>query len=174
VIQVSRRERFAIGAGVLALVCLAFLQWVVKPIYARQSSLEDVLRRQTATLQEVTALSREIEEIRATMAASHQKMADRKKDFNLFSFLDGLAARSGLKDRIVYMKPSTAKIKNTEMTLSIVEMKLDAIQVSQLVQFLHMIETSSEDVTIRRMSLLTAGKDNTSLNAILEMATIKL
>jgi len=164
----------AIGIGGVALACFLVVQWAVLPIYEKQKSLADAVMRQEATLAEAQDLARQIATIRATLASSQQRLAAKDKSVSLFSFLDGLAAQSGLKDRIVYMKPSVTKIKNTEMSLSIVEMKLESIALSQLVQFLHMIESSSEDVTIRRMSLLTAGKDNKSLNAVLEIATIKV
>ncbi|MFH1982427.1 MAG: hypothetical protein ABIL58_11325 [Pseudomonadota bacterium] len=173
-IQVSRREKMAIGIGAIALACFLFVEWVAFPIYDKQKSLAEALNRQEAELAEARELARQITEIRETMAFSQQRLASKKSGFSLFSFLDGLAAQAGLKDHIIYMKPSVSKIKNTEMALSIVEIKLEAIALTQLVQFLHMIETSSEEVTIRRMSLLTGGKENTSLNAVLEIATIKV
>jgi general secretion pathway protein M len=174
VIQISRREKLTIGVGVIALFGFLIIEWVVFPIYDRQQSVAGSLSRQQATLLEVNELAREITEIRTVMATSQQRLATKKQGFSLFSFLDDLASQSGLKDRIVYMKPSVSKIKNTDMALSIVEMKLEAIELGQLVQFLHKIETSSEDVSIRRMSLLTAGKDRQSLNAVLEIATISV
>lgn len=173
-IQISRRDKMAIGIGAVALACFLFVEWVVFPIYDKQESLADAVTRQEATLAEAQNLALQITEIRTTLASSQQRLAAKKKSFSLFSFLDNLAAQAGLKNRIVYMKPSVSKIKNTEMSLSTVEMKLETIALSQLVQFLHLIEASSEDVTIRRMSLLTTGKDNKSLNAVLEIATIKV
>lgn len=173
-ISVSRRDKMAIGIGGVALACFLFVEWVAVPIYDKQKSLANALVRQEAVLTEVQDLSQQIIKIRTTMASSQQRLAARKTGFSLFSFLEGLAAQAGLKNQIVYMKPSVSKIKNTEMALSIVEMKLEAIALNQLVQFIHMIETSSEDVTIRRISLLTSGTENKSLNAVLEIATIKV
>lgn len=172
-IQLSRRDKFAIAIGASALLVFALIQWVVFPVLDRQASLADALQRQTAVLAETRALAQEIAQMRAVMSESLQRRATQTKGFNLFSFLDGLAARSGLKGNIVYMKPSVSKIKNTEMSLSTVEMKLEAIQLNQLVQFLHLVETSTEEVTIRRMSLLTTGKDQKTLNAVLEIAAIQ-
>lgn len=173
-IQISRREKLAIGVGVLALLGFLVIEWVVFPIHDKQKSVADTLARQQAALAEAKALARQISDIRTTMANSQQRLASQKEGFSLFSFLDGLADQAGLKDRIVYMKPSVSKIKNTDMALSIVEMKLEGIALSQLVQFIHKIETSDEEVSIRRMSLLTAGKDRKSLNAVLEIATISV
>jgi general secretion pathway protein M len=92
----------------------------------------------------------------------------------LFSFLDRVAGQTRLKDRIAYMKPSTATPKNSPFKISTVEMKLQAITLEQLVAYLYKVETSENAVHIKRISLVKAGKNKSLITAIMEIESFKI
>ena len=67
----------------------------------------------------------------------------------VFSFLDQLAGQSRIKERVNYMRPSKIEQKNSPLKLSRVEMKLEAVTLEQLANFLYGVETS------RNMAVVT-------------------
>src|SRR5690606_35168266 len=84
----------------------------------------------------------------------------RPQGFTLFSFLDTLAGQSGIKQNIDYMKPSTSNLKNSSYSLSMVELKINALTMEQLVSFMHGVETSPNLIWIKRISIDRGEKEN--------------
>jgi general secretion pathway protein M len=92
----------------------------------------------------------------------------------LFSFLDRLAGESGIKDQISYMKPSKTVQKNSPYKISRVEMKLDAITLEQLTNYLHGVETSKNMVDIKKISISKKDKKQGLLTAVLQVETVEI
>jgi hypothetical protein len=69
------------------------------------------------------------------------------------------------------MKPSTTEGSDTELTESMVEMKIQEIPLEQLVNFLQAIESPENVVSIKRISLQQSGQQNNALDAILQIVT---
>ena len=98
----------------------------------------------------------------------------REKGFNLFSFLDKLAGETGLKDKIIYMKPSTSISKDRKHKTSMVEMKLQAINLKHLTTYLYHVETSKNMVFITRVSISKTDKDKGVVNTVLNVVTLEI
>ena len=96
----------------------------------------------------------------------------RDKGFTLFSFLDKLASDVGVKKNIAYMKPSRNIHKNRSIKISSVEMKIQAIGLSKLADYLYKAETSQNMIIIRRASLTKKGK--TGIDAVLQVEAMEL
>lgn len=157
--RLSRRERYALILG-LSFICLfVLIEFIISPIMEKKAQLERRLNAQTETLAKMQQLSAEYRELKARTQISEQLFTARPKGFTLFSFLDGLAGKAGLKDYIAYMKPSKSKSKDSPYTVSLVEMKLQGINLRQLTPYLHMVETSENMVFIRRASVNKTGKE---------------
>ena len=173
-IQLNRREKaaVAIAAGCIALFLI--VQFVVFPALDRKQVLERQRIAQLQALAQMQQLQAEFEEIQAQLETSRSRIARKNPGFTLFSFLDQLAGASRIKDYITYMKPSTAVQKETNYTVSTVEMKLESIPLDKLVRYLHAVETSQNMVEVRRLSLTQTGKQEKFLDAVLEMQTIDI
>ena len=107
--------------------------------------------------------------VRIEQTGARNRIAAQKKGFTLFSFLDRIAGETRLKDRIAYMKPSTSSPKDSPYKISLVEMKLQAITLEQLVLYLHKVETDANAIHIKRISIVRAGKDQDHINAVMEI-----
>ena len=99
-------------------------------------------------------------------------LSQRTKGFTLFSFLDTLAEKSGVKDNVAYMKPSSRTFNDKNYAISMVKIKLDALYLKELVDFLYSVESSRNGVHIRSLSLSKTGKEQTMLDAIVEAETL--
>ncbi len=72
----------------------------------------------------MTVLQSEYNMIKKRTELSKLRFAKRDTGFTLFSFLDKLTGKAGIKNHVTYMKPSTSVQKNSLFKISQVEMKL--------------------------------------------------
>ncbi|QTA93227.1 type II secretion system protein GspM [Desulfonema magnum] len=172
--KLNKREKYTVFAGG-AFVCLfILLQFIVFPFMEKKERLERNLLSKTKTLEEMRALQSEYNVLTKQAELSKIRFARKKKGFTLFSFLDRLAGEAGIKDNIAYMKPSKSDKKDSPFKLSLVEMKLQGINLKQLTPYLHKIETSENSVFIRKISITKKGKEKGFINAVLQVETFEI
>jgi general secretion pathway protein M len=169
----NRREKYLVSAGLAGILVFLILQLLVFPHYEKQDRLSQMVRAKQKTLEDIRQLKAEYETLRVRTDWSKSRIDQRDRGFTLFSFLDELAGKAGLKQNITYMKPSTTIQKNNPLKISQVEMKLQAITVDQLVSYLHMVETSANMVTVKRMSVTREGKQEGSISVVLQVETFE-
>jgi len=119
----------------------------------------------------MTALQSEYNTIKKRTELSKSNFAKRDTGFTLFSFLDKLTGKAGIKNHVTYMKPSTSVQKNSPFKISQVEMKLQGLTLQQLTSYLHMVETSKNMVNIKRLSISKTGKLENLIDAVLQVET---
>ena len=93
-----------------------------------------------------------------------------KKGFTLFSFLDDAAGKAQVKEYIKYMKPSTSK-EESDYQETLVELKLEALTMEQLVGYLFRVEVPSDLIVVKRISIQANKKETGYLDAILQIMT---
>ena len=72
------------------------------------------------------------------------------------------------------MKPSKKAQKNSPYKISRVEMKLEAISLEQLTNYLYGIETSQNMVDITKISISKKDKKQGLLTAVLQVETVEI
>lgn len=147
------------------------VQFIVRPALEETGRLKRTVGYKTEVLQDMKRLKAEYEALMRNAQQQKHRYASRPQGFTLFAFLDKLAGEAGIKDRIAYMKPSSS-VQKSGATVSVVEMKLQAITLEQLIAYLYAVETSENMVTLRRASFLKQGKDQPALDAILQVETV--
>jgi general secretion pathway protein M len=173
-INLQRREKLAVAAAGIALAIFLLFELIVFPIIDRGDTLRSQIKSKTEALQEMQALKTEYESVSRFSKEMGSGLKKRPKSFTLFSFIDKLAGTSGIKSNIAYMKPSTANLKNSPYTLSIVEIKLTALTLEQLTGFLYGIEDQANMVWIKRISISKGEKNESLLNSVLQVETFQL
>ncbi len=173
-IRLNRREKIGLVAAAAVVAVVGLTELVVSPLVAYVNRIDRSLTAGTASLAEMHLLKQQYEGLRTQSEAMQTHLARRPKGFTLFSFLDRTAGQTRLKDRIAYMKPSAEPVKDTPYRLSRVEMKIQAVGLAQLVEFLHRVETAPEAVTIKRLSIAQTGKEEKLLEAVLQVETFEL
>lgn len=167
----AREKIILLAVGALLAVFL-ILQVAVFPIMDHRTRLKARLTSQTLALAEIQTLKAEKEDLARISQRSEIQLKKRSKGFNLFSFLESLAARSGIK-QIESMKPSSSNLKNSPYTLTRVDMKINGLSMEQLVAFIHGIETSNQMVWIKGISITRNEKKESVINALLHVETIE-
>jgi general secretion pathway protein M len=171
-LQTRERRIVAIAAGILAV--LVVLQVIIFPVMDKRTVLRRQIDSKILGLHDMRTLKNEYETLTLNVRDTASDLARRTKGFTLFSFLDGLAGRSGIKQNIAYMKPSTTQLKNSPYALSIVEVKVQSLTMAQLIDFLHGIENGRERVWIKRMSIAKDDNNTGLITSVLLVETHQL
>jgi general secretion pathway protein M len=166
--NIPRKASLIAGAGGLALALLLFA--VILPLRSHTSQLDTRIDQAGKQLVELSSLTAEYQRVQAQTPKS-QGMK-RAPGFTLFSFLEDAASKDGIKDRIEFMRPGE-NLGEGGVREEIVEMRFSAIRLSKLVPFLHRIETGSEMVSVRRLTIKAQSKDPGLLDVDLTALALK-
>jgi len=173
-IRLSKREKYAVFAVIVVAGIYCLTQFVVLPAMAYRSRLHRVLHHKADVLDQMRRLQLDYVDLVKKSERLKRRYARRQKGFTLFSFLDQLARETGIKDNIAYMKPSSAVQKDSPYKLSIVEVKLQGINLSSLTDYLYGIEMSANAITVKRASITQKGKSNASIDVVLQVETVEI
>jgi general secretion pathway protein M len=173
-IQLNKREKTVVAAVAAGVCLLALWYFALAPFLDKRQQLRRAIAARAQNLAEILALRAEYEALRRQGALFEKEFARREKSFTLFSFLDRLAGESGIKANITYMKPSSVDQPDGPYKLSLVEMKLQGVNLEQLSGYLYRIETSPNMVAVKRLSVTKTGKAAEMLTAVLQVETLEI
>jgi general secretion pathway protein M len=172
--KMNKRERYAIvlAAGVIGIFLM--VTFIVEPFLSKKDQLKKSLLDKAVMLEQMQQLQSEYVALTQKAEVSKALFSRRQKGFKLFSFMDQLAGEAGIKDQIIYMKPTTKAQINSPYKISRVEMKLDGITLKQLTTYLHSVETSKNMVDVKRISISKKDKKQGLLTAVLQVETAEI
>jgi general secretion pathway protein M len=172
--KLSRREKIVVAAGGGALLLFLLVQLVIAPVFGRNAQLRRTAEAKTVMLADMQRMKAEYEGIRSQTRQAESRFTQRDKGFTLFSFLDQLAGQARIKERVSYMRPSKVDQKNSAFKLSRVEMKIEAVTLEQLTQFLYGVESSRNMAAVSKLSITRRDQKEGLLDAILQVDTLEL
>lgn len=176
--KLNRRERYVIMAAIGVIGIFLIAQFIVEPIFSQTEKKRKNLRAKAVMLDQMQKYRAEYDELTQNADISDSRFRKRPKGFTLFSFMDRLAGEAGIKDRISYMKPSKKVQKNSPYKISRVEMKLEAITLEQLTNYLYGVETSPNMVDIKKISISKKDKKKDKkqglITAVLQAETVEI
>ena len=172
-INLSRREKLAVIAAAGFVALFIIVQFIVFPLFDKKERLQKGIIAKTNAIGEMRLLQAKYDQLKSQADRSKVRFNKRPKNFTLFSFLDKLAGQTGVKDNIAYMKPSKTAQKNSQFSISSVEMKIQAVTLNQMTQYLHSVETSPNMVTVKRLSITKTEKKQGFVNAVLQVETLE-
>ena len=172
--KLNRREKYIVyGVGCLVGLLIT-VQFVIRPFFENKKQLERDLKTKTVELGQMRDLQTEYRALKGQMQSSEGRARKRQKRFTLNSFLVQVAGQVGIKDRISSMKPTKTVQKNSNLKISRVEMKLDAITLEQLTAYLHGVETSRNMVMVKKLSISKKDKKQGLINVIMQVETVEV
>lgn len=172
-LNLNRRESLAVSAGVLFVALFVLFQFIVFPVLEKREALYDKLAAKERTFSEIRRLQTEYRNLQKRVAAAKNRFEKRPQGFTLFSFLDKLAGQTGVKSHVSYMNPSTAVQEDSGVSLSRVEMELQAISLRDLARYLYHVETSGNMVLVKRLSISRKGRQDGAIDAVLQVETVE-
>jgi pyrimidine operon attenuation protein/uracil phosphoribosyltransferase len=99
-----------------------------------------------------------------------ERIAERPQGFTLFSFLEQQATIAKVKENVKYMEPSEEESEGILRT-SVVEMKLVEISLVQLVDFLNLVESSVNVVSVGRIAIQENSQTDGFLDVVMQIQT---
>lgn len=165
--RLTLREKVVVGVA-LVLSLLFALRVVVAPVIGGSSKGKKRLERRLADLSQMEKLAQEYRQIKGLQAGGISPL---KQGESLFAFLDGMAGKSGIRDKVSTMKPSIVKSRDGSVNLSVVEMKIVDLDMKELTAFLHGVESSGDLIGVRDISLTRTEKTEL-LTATLYIETV--
>jgi general secretion pathway protein M len=97
----------------------------------------------------------------------------RQQNFAIFSRLEEFAGQTGIRNKILYMKPTVStpsEVYNEES----VEVKMEGVTLEQLVRYLHQIENSPQLLKIKRLEIKPRFDNRQILTATFRVSAFTL
>jgi general secretion pathway protein M len=170
--KLAAREKKLLWAGTACVAIFLVLQFLVFPFFESKKRMERGLKAKEKGLTEITRLSAEYKTYHTASESIGEALAKRKGGFTLFSFLDDAAGKAQVKTHIKYMKPSIS-VSTGPFKESMVEMKLEALTLEQLVGYLYLVESPTDLVSIKRLSVKENKKEKGYLDAVVQVLTFQ-
>lgn len=168
--RLSQRERWVLLGGIVFVFSFIIFQFVLTPYFEAKDNIAKSIAKKEQDLAKIMMLREEYLQLKADEGSVQSRLDKRDTTFTLFTFLDTQAGKAGVKKQIQYMKPSIIE-GDDSFDEAIVELKLEKIQLSSLVEFLLLIESKDNVVFVKRMSIQDSGGGGGTLDSILQLAT---
>jgi len=153
-INLSKREKLILLGGGIFVAVFILVAGIIIPLSDYRSDVKSAIRSKDAQLRSVYDLSAGI---KAAEAAARKAGKVDVKGFTLFGFLEELASKSGVNDRIEYMKPISDA---AELTRESVEVKIRGIYQEDLISLLYGIEQCRTPLRIKRLNIRRVEREN--------------
>jgi general secretion pathway protein M len=168
--QLSLRERIVLAIGTLVVLITLLVFGVIAPYQKTMAQLDHKISSRQEQLKETQVLSQRYRQLQQKLDEARQWL-NRGEAFSLFSFIEDLSSRVAGKENLVYMRPQPTSTKDG-FREEAVEIKLEKIQLKQLVQLLYQIETAQAYLQIKNLRLKTRFDDRTLLDATLTVSSL--
>ncbi len=150
----TKREKIVLFSGGIALGAFILIMGVLMPLTGYRARLADSVSLQDDRLKRVYELS---SQIRAVQNLSKNGTAAGSPNFTLFGFLEELAAKVKVNDRIEYTKPVSVPADSSREA---VELKIRSIYQEDLISLLYDIEHCPYSLVIKRLNIRRVERDN--------------
>jgi general secretion pathway protein M len=169
--QLNKREKIVVGIGGISLFLFIVLHFIAFPLADKRAKLAKGVALRGKEVIEMRGMQSRYQELSKQSGSLTSFLAKRDAGFSLFSFLEKNAADSQVKEHITYMKPSESP-KNELFKQSLVEMKLQAISLKQLVDFLEKTESTENLVGVDKITIQENTKEGATLDVTLKMVSV--
>ncbi len=169
--NISSRDRMMLTVGGVSVLLFLVLQFAIFPLMDKRDRLRQGIAAREKALVEMKELQVQYQQLHSKANILLDQLVGRQSGFSLFSFLEQMAARSEVKKNISYMKPSETADDGPFKEV-LVEMKLQAVSLKQLVDFLELVESPENVVALKRVSIQENKKEAATLDVILQVVSL--
>jgi hypothetical protein len=158
--------------GGIFIIGLLYYFIVISPGLSKQKSLIKYMGKREADLAKMIDLKEQWERFEKSKVDAEEILAGRGDRFTLLSFLEGISREIGIASKIQYIKPVSHPEGSGILKLTGMEMKLDDININELLNFLYKVEYSGKLTRIHRIKIQRATKDkDNTLKVTLQVNT---
>jgi general secretion pathway protein M len=171
--KLGGRDKLVIIAGGVAVALLLLYRLGLSPALERLRTLDRLVATKERELHQMKTFQDTYVAQKHLMEEVNRSLAQRGQDFAIFSFLEDLASKAGMKDNIIYMKPALTT-PGELFRESSVEMRLEGIALPQLTRYLYDIERAPQLLRVRRMHIKPRPANPDLLDVTFQVSTFYL
>lgn len=149
--QLDKRERYVLIGGGVFVALFILVVFILLPILGQRSALAKSIDAKDRQLKQVYELTAKINALERTNRAS----GGPQHGFTLFGYLEDLAKKQGVSERIEYMKPLGGGPREKES----VEVRIKGLYEDELIGLMYGIDTCRTPLKIRRLNVRRIEKD---------------
>jgi general secretion pathway protein M len=167
----SRERLFLGGAGAMLVLFLIF-KFAIDPLFKHSADFDRQIVTARRQLAELRAMQQEYQRQKAVVDSINSQLK-RQQNFAIFSRLEEFAGQTGIRNKILYMKPTVStpsEVYNEES----VEVKMEGVTLEQLVRYLHQIENSPQLLKIKRLEIKPRFDNRQILTATFRVSAFTL
>ncbi len=146
----AKKRNILIAAAVICIL-LAGYQWGLVPVFNYRQELVREQHQAATRLQELFKLKERYGQVRQNEAQG-KDLGQRTKGFSLFSYLEKQTTKDGVKEWVIYMRPTTQTMSEG-LVEEQVQMRLENIRLAKLMDFLKHVEYAPEDISVKRAAI---------------------
>jgi type II secretory pathway component PulM len=160
--KLDRKQMTYVFFGGLFLVSLLFYLIVISPALSQQALLAKNIAKKKQDLVRISEIKGKWQSFQRDRSEVQEAIKGRG-GFTLLSYLEAVTREIGIDQRIQYIKPVTFPEGEGKLRPEGIEISLDGVNMEQLVTFLYRIEYSGKLLHVKRIKILRASKERTSL-----------
>src|SRR2546425_6545085 len=149
--NLQSRERLFIGGAGAALVLFLIFKLTIDPLFKYSAELDRQIGTARRQLNEMRTMQQDYQRQRSVIDSINSQLK-KQPNFAIFSRLEELAGQTGIRSKIVHMKP-TVSAPNEVYNEESVEVKVEGVTLEQLVQYLYQVESSPQLLKIKRLEM---------------------
>ncbi|MRR15786.1 MAG: hypothetical protein EG826_04950 [Deltaproteobacteria bacterium] len=150
--KLDKRQRYLVIFCAAAVGVALVLALVVFPLWDARVKMKKSAASGQKKLEELVKIDADLTAQEAQISRIRQALASRRADFTLFSYLEKKAVAAHVRGRIKQMN-SVPGVKSPSFEETLIDLSLEKITIKQLTDFLYQIESPSEMIRIKRISI---------------------
>jgi len=170
--QLQPRERLFLGGGGAVLVLFLFFKVAIDPLFKHSADLDRQIVTARRQLAELRTMQQEYQRQKSVVDTINNQLK-KQQNFAIFSRLEEFAGQTGIRNKILYMKPTVStpsEVYNEES----VEIKMEGVTLDQLVRYLHQVENSPQLLKIKRLEIKPRFDNRQILTATFRVSAFTL
>jgi general secretion pathway protein M len=171
--KLGGREKLMVIVGGAAVALVLFYRFGLSPAIERLRMLDRLVAVKEREVHEMKALAETYVTQKRLMEDVNRSLSQRGQDFAIFSFLEDLANKTGIKNNIKEMRPAVTT-PGELFRESSVEMRLEGITLQQLTRYLYDIERAPQLLRVRRMHVKPRPANPDLLDVTFQVSTFYL
>jgi general secretion pathway protein M len=169
--QLNQRERIFVAVGGVALILVLLYMAVLMPYRNALTRLDNQIEGRGRQLQEVEMLRAEYLELRQE-TAQVERLLDNRRDFSTLSFLETLVENTAGRENLLSMRPQ-APVTRNQFILESVEIKLERLDLRQVLEMLWSIEKSPSPMQVSALYLKQRFDNRAQLDATMTVTALR-
>lgn len=174
--RLMRREKRMLAGLAIFFLVLGVVAFVIIPAQERRDKLDGMIKKKERGFQRIVALRDEWQRVSKIRNRVLNQIQSRGKDFAIFSYMEILAAESGLKEAIQYMRPLSLSQDDVQegFIKKGIEIRLKGVEIDKMVNYLYRIEYSDKMMKIESIHLKPVYTEPQFINATFRVVTYEL